>query len=154
MHDAVALPDAPTRERIEEAEQQMLALERHGFGVAIETWHHFADGLVARTIFIPAGTDLAGAPHRAEHMNICAGDITVWTESGMQRLTGYHVLPSLPGAKRIGRTHAGTWWTTVHLNPTNERDIAKLEDALVVAADQLQGRRLALIDNKHTEALV
>jgi hypothetical protein len=153
MHQPIALPSTPSRERIEQAEREMLALEGQGHGLALETWHEFADGLVARTILIPAGTDLVGAEHKAEHLNICHGDITVWTEHGMQRLTGYAVIPSLPGAKRIGRTHADTWWTTVHLNPGNERDVAKLEDALVACPESLQSRRLVAIENNAPEAI-
>jgi hypothetical protein len=42
---------------------------------------------------------------------------------------------------------------TVHLNPGNERDIAKLEDALVEGAESLQRRRLALIENKPQEVI-
>ena len=126
------------REQIEQAEQALLTFPQ----VVLETWHHFADGLVARTIMIPAGTVLTGAVHKAEHLNVCFGDIDVMTDAGMQRLTGYHVIPSLPGTKRIGRTFADTLWTTVHLNPGNERDIAKLEDALVEDAHRLQSRRL------------
>ena len=126
------------REQIERIEDALLTLPQ----VALETWHHFADGLVARTIMIPADTVLTGAAHKAEHLNICYGDIEVMTDAGMQRLTGYHVIPSLPGTKRIGRTHADTLWTTVHLNPGNERDIAALEDALVEDAHRLQSRRL------------
>jgi hypothetical protein len=49
--------------------------------------------------------------HKAEHLNICSGDISVWTEQGMKRITGYAVLPSLPGAKRVGLAHADTMWT-------------------------------------------
>jgi hypothetical protein len=142
---ALQLPTStPTREQIERLEGELLALEMQGHGVELETWHHFADGLVARTIFIPAGTALTGAAHKAEHLNVCFGDIEVWTESGMKRLTGYHVLPSLPGAKRAGRTFADTWWTTVHLNPGNERDLSKLEDALVEDSHKLQRRRNVL----------
>lgn len=152
---ATFLADAvvPTREQIERLEGEMLAMEQAGAGVAIDTWHHFVDGLVARTIFIPAGTLLTGAAHRTEHLNICHGDIEVWTEQGMRRLTGYHVLPSLPGAKRVGRTFADTWWTTVHLNPGNERDIAALEDALVEASELLQRRRLVVVDTHKQEKL-
>lgn len=142
MSDALLLPDSPTREQIARLEDGMLALEAHGHGVEIGTWHHFADGLVARTILIPAGTCLTGAAHKAEHLNIACGDITVWTEQGMRRLTGYHVLASMPGAKRVGLAHADTWWTTVHANPDNERDTARLEDALVDDAHQLQARRV------------
>ena len=153
MQEAAILPTTPSRDQILRLEGELLQLEAQGGGIELDTWHHFADGLVARTILIPAGTCLTGAVHREEHLNICHGDITVWTEHGMRRLTGYHVLPSLPGAKRVGHAHADTFWTTVHRNPTNERDIAKLEDALVEDADQLQSRRLALITNKTPEAL-
>jgi hypothetical protein len=142
MHEL--LPAAPTRAQIEALETALLGLEAQGQGVEIGTWHHFADGLVARTILIPAGVCLTGAAHKAEHLNIACGDITVWTEAGMKRLTGYHVLPSLPGAKRVGLAHADTWWTTVHTNPDNERDLAKLEDALVEDAQGLQSRRLLM----------
>lgn len=138
------LPNVPTREQIQTLEGMLLQVEAQGGGVAIDTWHHFADGLVARTILIPAGTMLTGASHKTEHLNIAHGDITVWTEAGMRRLTGYHVLPSLPGAKRVGYAHADTWWTTVHLNPTNERDVAVLEDALLEDPHTLQSRRGAL----------
>ncbi len=122
-------------------------LESAGHGIELETWHAFADGLVARTIFIPAGTALEGGEHRAEHLNVCHGDISVITDSGPRRLTGHHVIASLPGIKRFGYAHADTWWTTVHLNPGNERDIAKLEDALIVAPETLQHRRLAIKEN-------
>jgi hypothetical protein len=143
--DALAvLPQTPTREQIERLEGVLLTAEAVGFGVELDTWHHFADGLVARTILIPAGACLTGAVHKTEHLNIACGDITVWTEAGMRRLTGYHVITSLPGAKRVGLAHADTYWTTVHLNPANESDIAKLEDALVEDSHKLQNRRLAL----------
>ena len=138
------LPNVPTREQIQTLEGMLLQVEAQGGCVVIDTWHHFADGLVARTILIPAGTMLTGASHKTEHLNIAHGDITVWTEAGMRRLTGYHVLPSLPGAKRVGYAHADTWWTTVHLNPTNERDVEALADALVEDTHTLQSRRLAL----------
>lgn len=147
MHQPIALSATPSREQIERLEGEMLSLEGQGHGLALDTWHHFAEGLVARTILIPAGALLTGAAHRAEHLNICAGDITVWTEHGMQRLTGYHVLPSLPGAKRVGHAHADTWWTTVHANPGNERDIQKLEDALIENPNTLQARRTFLASN-------
>ena len=138
------LPQVPTRDQIVALERTLLAGEAQGHGVELDTWHHFADGLVARTILIPAGTVLTGAAHKAEHLNIAHGDITVWTEAGMRRLTGYHVLPSLPGAKRAGLAHADTWWTTVHINPGNEHDIEALEDALLEDAHMLQSRRLKL----------
>lgn len=148
-----AVVATPTREQIEHLEGILLQMEGQGAGVAIDTWHHFADGLVVRTILIPAGTMLTGAAHKAEHLNIAHGDITVWTEAGMRRLTGYHVLPSLPGAKRVGYAHADTWWTTVHLNPTNERDLDRIEDELVEDAHMLQRRRAPALSDARPAAL-
>jgi hypothetical protein len=138
------LPAVPTREQIEHLEAQLLAAESYGAGVLIEAEHHFAAGLVARTIMIPAGTCLTGAAHLSEHLNIATGDITVWTEAGMRRLVGHHVLPSMAGAKRVGYAHKDTWWTSVHLNPTNTRDVQALEAALVEDPHRLQSQRLAL----------
>lgn len=135
------LPNLPSRAQIDRLEACVLEAEQQGHAVRIDDWHTFADGLVARTILIPAGTVLTGAVHKAEHLNVCHGDISVWTEQGMRRLTGYHVLSSLPGAKRVGLAFADTWWTTIHLNPDNKRDIAELEDALVEDAHRLQNRR-------------
>lgn len=119
----------------------LMEMEANGLGVQIETQHEFSDGMVARTIRIPAGMLLAGVRHKHEHLNICHGHILVKTEDGVVEIEGHRVLPSMPGLERVGFTLAETVWTTVHLNPANERDITKLEDALVFDAHQLQSRR-------------
>ena len=106
-----------------------------------------------RTILTPARTMLTGAEHLAEHLNICHGDITVWTEAGMRRLTGYHVIPSQPGAKRVGWAHADTHWTTIHANPTNERDPVKLAALFVESPETLQERRQLVAKATTLEAL-
>lgn len=144
MLDLAVTSSAPSRAQVERLQAVLLQAEAGGAGVELETWHHFADGLVARTILIRAGTVLTGAAHKAEHLNICHGDIEVTTDEGVRRLTGYHVIPSLAGAKRAGLAYADTYWTTVHLNPGNERDLEALEDALVEEPHLLQRRRLAL----------
>lgn len=130
-----------THTRVSRAQIDRLTDSLRKDEVQLETWHHFADGLVARTIKIPKGTPLTGAPHKREHLNICSGDITVTTDQGVERITGYRVLPCLPSEGRAGFAHADTWWTTVHANPTNEHDIAKLEDAFVERPGELQSRR-------------
>lgn len=142
MHDL--LPDHPTAEQIQRLTAHLLSQEAAGNGVVLDTWHHFAEGMVARTIRIEKGCCLTGAAHKFGHINIAAGDITVWTSGERKRLTGYHVLASKPGAQRAGFAHETTYWTTVHLNPTNETDLAKLEDMIVHNPEVLQSRRLAL----------
>lgn len=152
---ALPLPEVPTREQIERLEREMLAMEqaRPDAIVALPTWHHFADGLAARTICIKAGTLLTGAAHLGDHLNVAHGDITVWTEDGMRRLVGYHVLPSRAGAKRVGLAHADTWWTTVHANPDNCRDERELERRLVEQPHQLQTNRVPQLVQQATESL-
>ena len=99
-----------------------------------EMKHYFAPGIYAREIFLPAGCCVTGKIHKHEHLSIVLGDITVSTEFGNERVTGFQTLNAPAGVKRAVYTHSDTWWTTIHHNPTDERDLAKLE-ALYIAPD-------------------
>jgi hypothetical protein len=121
---AITVAPTPTMAQILELERQILS----GPQAETPTTHHFAPGLYARQMIIPAGTVLTGAVHKTEHLAIFVGDITVWTEGGMKRLTGHHTIVSKPGAKRVGYAHADTWCTGFF--PTDETDISKLEAML------------------------
>ena len=99
------------------------------------------DGMAARTIFIPAGTLMTGALGRANTVNVFIGDITVTTDEGTKRLTGYNVMPGTAGAKRAGVSHADTWWTTIHR--TALTDLAAIEDEYTEESDALLSRRRA-----------
>lgn len=99
--------------------------------IDIPTMHDFAPGQYARTVFLPAGTVAIGRIHKHDHLLIIAsGDLLIETEHGMERVTGFRVLRSPAGIKRAVQVFADTILTTVHLNPTNETDIATLEDAM------------------------
>lgn len=118
----------PTREQIEQLEAQMRMMEQ----LSIEPVHHFADGLYAREILIPAGTILTGKVHSTEHLNIVSkGRIAVWTEDGMKIAAAPCTLVSRPGTKRVGFALEDTVWTTIHANPQNLTDLAALELALI-----------------------
>lgn len=127
--------DAPTREQIERLEGFLLELPQADLG----TTHQINGGMYARTIFIPAGVTLTGAAHKTDHINVLHGDITVWTEAGMRRLTGYHVLPTKAGAKRAGHAHADTYWTTIVR--TDLTDVEAIENEVVENPEALQTRR-------------
>lgn len=139
----VALPMQPTAQDLDVFEGCMLQAEE---GASVDlgevTWHQFADGQMARTVLIRAGTYLCGAQHKHEHLCICSGDLTVWTVGATHRLTGYNVLTSLPGARRIGYAHQDTYFTTVHVNLDNERDPDVLEARYVMNPERLQHNRL------------
>lgn len=141
-HPALALlPDAPTREQIELFGAYLQSLEPAHGSVDLGTAHHHASGMYGRSVVIPAGTMLVGLAHKAGHINVCVGDITVWTEHGRKRLTGAHVMASEPGVVRVGFAHADTTWLSVHRNDTGANDIEAIEDALVEHPERLASRR-------------
>ena len=107
--------------------------------VHITTEHVLHGGMYARTIRIPANTMLTGAMTSCDNLCIVSGDITVTTDDGARRLTGFHVLPAKAGAKRAGITHADTCWTT--LIPTNAATVTEAENQLTGEAEMLQTRR-------------
>ena len=107
--------------------------------VDLGTQHCLSGGMYARTITIPAGTVLTGATHKTDHINIVYGDITVTTDDGVKRLTGYHVLPTKAGSKRAGFAHKDTMWTTVC--KTDLCVIEDIEDELVEESGKLQTRQ-------------
>lgn len=118
--------------------------------VDLRTEHALSGGVYARTIHIPAGTALTGATHKKDHINVVQGDITVTTDTGPVRLTGYHVLPTAAGSKRAGFAHADTTWTT--LCATELTDIEEIEDELVEESARLQTRQTE-IPHTHFDAL-
>jgi hypothetical protein len=110
----------PTRETIERLEAAMLQMPQ----VHVEIKHYLSGQIYARHADIPEGMTVTGCVHRKDHICVLDGDVTVWTDQGMKRLTGYHVLPSSAGTKRAVYTHAQTRWTTlIHTEMTTLEDI-------------------------------
>lgn len=95
--------------------------------------------ICARGGLIPAGTVLTGALTNFDNICIVLGDITVTTDDGPRRLTGFHMLPAMRGAKRLGHAHADTWWVTLH--HTMLTDVSDIEDEMTCESAQLQTRR-------------
>lgn len=110
--------------------------------IDLSTEHLVHGGMYARTILIPAGAGLTGALTSMDNVCIVCGDIAVTTDSGVQRLTGYHVLPAKAGAKRAGVALADTYWTTIW--PTQLTDIEAIEDEATCESHLLQTRRQVL----------
>ena len=110
--------------------------------IPLHTTHNKSGSVYARTIFIPAGGSLVGATHKTDHINIVLGDITVTTDTGPVRITGYHILEAKAGHKRAGSAHADTEWTTIcH---TTKSTLSEIEDELVVEASDLLTRKPSL----------
>jgi hypothetical protein len=104
--------------------------------------HHFAPGLYAREIFIPAGTLIIGKIHNHAHVNtISKGRVVVVTEFGTEELTAPHSFVSQPGTKRAVVAQEDTIWTTYH--PTEETELAKIEAHVIAPSfEEYEQRRL------------
>jgi hypothetical protein len=92
--------------------------------------HHFADGMYAREMFMPAGTLITGKIKKHEHLSIISlGEVYEATEHGAQHVKAPHTFVSAPGTKRLVYCLSDCVWTTVHR--TDETDLDKLDDELI-----------------------
>lgn len=94
--------------------------------------HIFAPGVYLREIFLPPGACVTGRIHRFDHACMVLGDLTIYSQEGLKRITGCETFVSTAGVKRAVFVHAPTWFTTIHPNPTDERDIPTLEAMFTV----------------------
>lgn len=91
--------------------------------------HHFAPGVYAREMTIPAGVTLTGAIHKTEHLSIVSkGRIAFTTDEGVVEVSAPFTFVSKPGAKRAGYAIEETVWTTIHA--TEETDLDMLCEEL------------------------
>jgi hypothetical protein len=107
-----------------------------------DSWvkHTFSSGVYAREITMPKGILIIGKIHRHPHINIISrGKATVYTTEGSLLLDATNkpvTFESKPFTKRVVYNHTETVWTTIHL--TNERDIAKIEQDIIVTPEEYQ----------------
>ena len=109
--------------------------------------HHFAPGVYAREIFIPAGFTIIGKIHRHEHLIIfISGEVSIVSEEGNQRITAPHTGISPAGVKRAVYAHTDAVITTIHV--TDETDLEKIEDYVIAKSfDELEHDPLKEIES-------
>ena len=114
---------ATTREKILAVEGVLEQLPQ----IDIPVIHRHTGGIYAREITIPKGTMLTGKVYKDAHFDVMvSGDITVTSDDGRQRLTGFHVFEGKQGKKRAGYAHEDTQWVTFHAcEPMPEDDYIK-----------------------------
>jgi hypothetical protein len=99
--------------------------------------HHFMDGVYIREMHMKKDSAVIGAIHK--HLHMCfllTGRITVVNENE----TVDHIAPcfivSTPGVKRVLYAHEDSIWFNTHKNPSNTRDLDKLEKEIVAVSYQ------------------
>lgn len=125
----------PPVEDVRRLETLLLALPQ----IDLNTKHIVHGKISARWGMIPTGCSLTGALTKIDNICILIGDISVTTEDGPRRLTGFNVLPANGGSKRAGHAHADTWWVTLH--HTTLTDTREIEDEMTDDSDMLLTRR-------------
>jgi hypothetical protein len=134
-------PAKDMRASIAELESAMLDMpENH---LTFETRHHFAPGIYAREIVIPAGVVLTGKIHRTAHINVVSkGRIVVATDEGEREIAAPFTFVAPAGTKRAGFALEETVWTTFHPNPKNRTvdQLDLLEDELIAPSFEALGR--------------
>ena len=136
------------RERIDRLEAKMKQCPQ----LEIPVKHYFADGLYLREILIPKGTLMTGIVHKYESMDVVSrGAMSVINEYGQAgRIIAPCTLFSPPGVKKAGFALEETLWTSIYANPTNERNIRKLEEMLFECTpedlDRLEAARIREIE--------
>lgn len=114
--------------RTDTLEQEMLKMPQADCPVC----HHFAPGLYIREVTLHAGTLAVGHAQREAQQNIMlCGRVAMLDESGaVSELVGPLIFVGKPGRK-VGYVMETTVWLNVYPNPTNETDVAKLEEMLL-----------------------
>lgn len=116
-----------TRAAIAQRKEEMLASPNRVDLPFTESLEH---GLYTRTLFIPKGCELVGKIHRKPCVNIVAkGDITIMTETGLQRVRAGYSVTSPAGIQKIGYAHEDTIFVNVFR--TEETDIGAIEKDLI-----------------------
>ena len=122
----------PMRERVHSFESLMREMPQ----LKLAVFHHFSPGIYCRELHIPAGVITTGKIHKFSCMNIMAqGERSTLVGDQVVRVKAPFIHVSAPGTKRISLTHEDSIWITVHPNPTEERDIDKLEQMLVAETE-------------------
>lgn len=123
--NAVALTQEQMRENILAYEQRLLEFPQ----IKLEPKHYIGGGMYARELFMPKGSSCTGKIHIKEHIVVLCGDVSVATDDGVTRYTGYCTFVGSPGSKRALFMHEDTVWTAIHT--TDKLTVEDCEQTLV-----------------------
>lgn len=107
--------------------------ERGPCGMAWEVFHHFAPGIYAREMRVPAGAVITSRVHKFENLSILSkGRMALYLADGTVReiSAGFHLVAPA-GSRRVAAVLEDAVWTCMH--NTDERDLEKIEAHFIAA---------------------
>ena len=94
--------------------------------------HFFMDGVYVREMKMYKGTAVIGAIHKQLHMCfLLKGHLTVANEDEVIEYIAPCCIESTPGVKRVLYAHEDSLWYNTHKNPSNTKDVTRLEKEIV-----------------------
>tara|TARA_R110001583_G_scaffold134945_1_gene286670 strand:- start:48 stop:518 length:471 start_codon:yes stop_codon:yes gene_type:complete len=94
--------------------------------------HTFADGVYVRQMDMKKDTVVVGAIHKHLHVwFLLVGDVTIATEDTTEDYIAPCYIVSTPGVKRVIYSNEDSIFVNIHKNPTNTKDLDKLEKEIV-----------------------
>lgn len=94
--------------------------------------HAFADGVYIRQMDMKKDTVVVGAIHKHLHVwFLLVGDVTIATEDTTEDYIAPCYIVSTPGVKRVIYSNEDSIFVNIHKNPTNTKDLDKLEKEIV-----------------------
>lgn len=144
-NDECCICGGSTNEVIERAEAALLGMPESEF-VPFECplEHRFTPGIYCRVITMPEAREaipdapdgsymaIMGHEHLTHHENVVlSGEAIVSIDGEMRRIQAGDYFDSEPGVRKVLVILRTMKYMTIHPNPTNERDIEKLEAMFV-----------------------
>jgi hypothetical protein len=124
--------DTMSREKILELEKILSSHPDAMFGDCMPLKHDFADGIYVREIRVPKGHVVVTKIFKQDHATfLMQGKCSVATENGIKEISAPFHMMTKAGVKRVILIHEDVVWITVHGNPTNEKDIEKIEQFVI-----------------------
>lgn len=135
-------------QEIESLESKLLRTPQ----VEVPLSHMFAPGVYWREVKMPKGIFVIGHEHKTSHFNvILTGKARVLMNGVMHHVVAPCVITSEPGVRKILYIEEEMRWATIH--PTNETDIEKLEDQLIIRSESFVNYQAELKDLQDKMAL-
>ena len=97
--------------------------------------HFFMDGVYIRKMTMFQGTIVVGAIHK--HLHMCfllQGHLSVASAVGTREYIAPCYIIAEPGEKRVLYSHEDSVWYNTHKNPSNTKDLDKLEKEIVAVS--------------------